>query len=89
MPDILALTETWLKSDTLENLTGYEPYHTVREIVLSGGVSLFIKKEFVSNLIPSASFTNESIEVITAELEHETQTWVIIANHRPVRGPTD
>ena len=87
MPDILALTETWLESNSHENLTGYKSYHTVREIGLSGGVSLFIKEEFVSNPISSASFANESIEVITAELEHENKTWVIIAIYRPIRGP--
>ena len=48
-PDILALTETWYKSEDIQFLTGYDGYHTTRSIRRSGGVCLRKSKYFFSN----------------------------------------
>ena len=40
--DIFVITETWFIEDNVENLLGYNAYHTFRIGRRSGGVSIYV-----------------------------------------------
>ena len=69
-PDILILTETWLKEDNHEfaNIRGYEGFHTIRTSGRSGGVSIFCRDNLVATCLPDFCITNSFIESCTLRI---------------------
>ena len=61
-PDIIAVTETWLKESTqqLYQLDGYEAHHIYRTTREHGGVSFFINNDCHAELIKEHTFVNDS-----------------------------
>ena len=43
IPNILVLTETWFKANSIREINYFKDYHTVRSTHRSGGVSVYIK----------------------------------------------
>ena len=52
LPSILCLTETRFSHDKIENIPGYESFHTVRNSETpAGGISLYVSNEICSKKI--------------------------------------
>ena len=65
MPQIIILTETWFSNENAWNLEGYESYHTIRPNRRSGGVSVYVKNNLVSNKLQNLCICNENIDICT------------------------
>ena len=68
MPQIIILTETWFSNENAWNLEGYASYNTIRPIRRSGGVSVFVKNNLVSNKLQNLCICNENIEICTVSI---------------------
>ena len=84
LPSIFCLTETRFSLSTLQNISGYDAFHTTRASnTPSGGISLFIKENLKAKKIESISYSNDTIEICTAEFYFGKQNVMIIGVYRP------
>ena len=84
LPSIFCLTETRFSDDKIENFPGYESFHTVRNSdTPAGGISLFISNSICSNKIETLSFSNNTIEICTVEINFGDVNITIIGVYRP------
>ena len=81
-PNVLVLTETWCSNDSTPIIPGYYGYHVTRD-GRSGGVSVFIDENYVSNCVQNLSFCNSTIEVCTVDISVNDLNFTIIAIYRP------
>ena len=84
-PDILAVTETWLKESNkhLYSLDGYVSHHLVRLNREQGGISVFIKNDFTTELLNQYCYINDDIEIFTFKLKTSNLTYTISVIYRP------
>ena len=83
-PSIFCLTETRFSLSTLQNISGYNSFHTVRDTnTASGGISIFINENFKAKKIDSFSFCNNSIEICTTEVYFGNKNAIVIGIYRP------
>lgn len=84
-PDIVCLTESWLKEDHTDshlvkgNNRSYSIFRCDRTCASGGGVAVFVSHKFTSNLI--ATHRNDSFEVIVIDI-YSTKTYRIICVYR-------
>ena len=83
LPDIFVLTETWMNDFDNINIPGYNAYHTIRTWGRSGGVSIFVRSDFMSKNIVDFSYSNTSIEICTVEIKSNNHSIIIIGVYRP------
>ena len=84
MPSVLCLTETRFSLATLNNLPGYDSFHTIRDSnTPAGGISLFINERLKARKIESMSYCNSTIEICTTEFKFGNQHVVILGIYRP------
>ena len=84
-PDIIAVTETWLKESTqhLYQLDGYVSHHIYRTTREHGGVTFFINNDYHAELIQDFTFVNDDLEICTIKLKSTTPNYVISVIYRP------
>ena len=85
LPDVLAVTETWLKESTkhLYPLDGYASHHLVRTNRNQGGISIYTKTEFTIEPINQYCYINNNIEILTTNLNILNSTYIISVIYRP------
>ena len=84
-PDVLALTETWLKESNkhLFSLDGYVSHHIIRTKKEQGGISIFTKNYLNVDLLNQYCYINDSIEILTIKLKTTNLTYIISIIYRP------
>ena len=83
IPDLLILTETWFKEDSLKEIPHFKDYHTIRQTHRSGGVSAYVKDNLNSNQIQNLSFSTPFIEICTIEIITNLNTFYVLSVYRP------
>ena len=72
--DIVAISETWLTSDSdlnMYQLEGYDMFHINRTEKKGGGVALFTKKYLKCKVLKDLSVCNDMFEIISVEISVE------------------
>lgn len=84
-PDIIAITETWLKDSTkhLYSMDGYTSFHLVRTQREHGGISVFVKDEINAVTLGQYYFVDEHIELHSLKIKINTLEYVIATIYRP------
>ena len=84
-PDIIAITETWLRDSTkhMYTMDGYTAFHLVRTNREHGGISVFVKDEIHANILDQYYFVNEHIELHSLKITVNAQEYVIATIYRP------
>ena len=88
-PDIIILTETWFKHDNAWDMNGYLSYHTIRNHARSGGVSIYVKNNLVSNIMPDLCKCDETIEICSVSIQINNFPLNILGIYRPHSGSID
>ena len=83
IPEILVLTETWFTDNNIQNIPGYNSYHTLRIGRSSGGVSIYVKDSFISSKIVELCISNLSIELCAVEVVIGGESWCLLGIYRP------
>ena len=84
-PDILVICETWFTQYTIQDVSGYDGFHTIRATPTGrgGGISIYSKPEFSPRSVEEISYCNSTIEVKTIEITHSGLNLFIIGIYRP------
>ena len=85
-PDCFIFSETWHDGYEPILIPNYTGFHTVRQLRRSGGISVFVKNSFNSELINELSYVNESIETCIVKISNENSCIFICAVYRPHSG---
>ena len=85
-PDLMVLTETWFNNSNTQNIQNYIAYHTLRTTNRSGGVSIYVKNSFISEIVNDFSFENESIEISTVKIHIGKLKLFVLGIYRPHSG---
>ena len=84
LPSVFCLTETHFTPYTLQNISGYDSFHTLRYTdTASGGISIFVNDNLNGKKIDSLSYSNETIEICAVEFNFGKQNVIILGIHRP------
>ena len=88
-PHLLVLCETWFSEPNINDLQGFQGYHTLRTIEKSGGLTVYIKSCSDSRFLPDLSFVNQDIDVCTVKISVDKLEAFIIGIWRLVTGRFD
>ena len=86
LPHIMTFTETWFHEGSGRNLPDYRAYHTFRHSARSGGVSVYVNDKIPSKLVEESSFSNNSIEEFTVEIQLNSKKYYIVVIYRRQSG---
>ena len=82
--DVIILTETWLKDDETYEINGYVGYHVSRKERRGGGVTIYVRDCFISNVINSINVTVGGSEVLGVRISIRHDLWYnVIGIYRP------
>ena len=83
-PDILCISETWLKPNTapLNEIEGYKSYHTLRPDGY-GGVAIYVKQDITSIPLSDYCLSNDIAELCTIKITIDNSNYVISSLYRP------
>ena len=83
-PDIVALSETWLKETTSDNIQvpGFNLFRTDRKCGRCGGVALYISNKFQGNKLQSV-FIPRQFEFLAVQIIVANAPLTIICCYRP------
>ena len=70
----------------MKDIEGYASFHSVRSGRRSGGVSVYVKKSFNSQIISQFTYVNETIEICSVKIEFSKFKLFTIAIYRPHSG---
>ena len=86
--DFIVLSETWSNSDTvsLTNIDGYLGFHTVRNEMRSGGISVYHSNKFQGHKIDELSMINDTIESCVVNINLNGKKLTIFGIYRPHSG---
>ena len=65
LPEILVLTKTLFKADSMKNMNMYKAYHKVGYVQRSIGVSVYVRDHLNSELVEHLCIFNETVELCT------------------------
>ena len=84
-PNILCFTETWFEevNSTAYNLDDYTAFHLIRPDRSHGGVTVYVNSKINAIKIPSWTFINDDIEILTLDVTFETKTYKLCTIYRP------
>ena len=82
-PDIVILTETWFSNYCIKDIAGYTGFHTAREGMRSGGVSVFVKCGIAARCVADKSYADENIEICTVEVSLRNVNLIVYGIYRP------
>lgn len=81
-PDCIMIQETW--GDTLNfNIKGYKKFILKRKNKRGGGVGIFIKEIYNSELITEMSYIKDTIEVISIKFSYKHKNFIYTSLYRP------
>ena len=84
MPSLFCLSETRFSLDRIEEIPGYNSFHTIRNRVYpSGGISLYVENNFSASKIDDLSFANDTIEICSIQITIDCKTFIILGVYRP------
>ena len=89
-PSIIVLTETWNKSENINlcSIESYNGFHTYRNHIRSGGVSVFLRNSFKGEKVEEMSICDETIEICTVKVELTDGYQLVMGLYRPHSGTT-
>ena len=68
LPSVFCLTETHFTPYTLQNISGYDSFHTLRYTdTASDGISIFVNDKLTGKKIDYLSYSNKTIEICAVE----------------------
>lgn len=76
-PNIVVVTETWFRADTVQCPNNYCGFHTVRNVGRSGGVSVFVDSCLVSVKIDSLCYSTNIVESCVVDIRCDNSSYVI------------
>ena len=88
---VLCFTESWL-TDQLKNLVSfdrYDAFHNLRVDRRGGGISVFVSKEFKTNILSDYTVMTEHFESLFIELRSDYGRIVVGTIYRPPAGNLD
>ena len=79
------ISETWFNPYTIQDVSGYEGFHTLRSTPTGrgGGISIYSKPEFSPRSVDEISYCNSTIEVNTIEISRSGLNLFVIGIYRP------
>jgi hypothetical protein len=81
---VLVLTESWLNgSSAWLDVPGYTAYHSVRQNMMGGGVSVLVSDQLESEILPKYSFINDVFEMCSVRLTIEKKSYNVLGVYRP------
>lgn len=87
VPDIVLLSETWLKSWHSDGLVSVEGYRLLRndrcDVKRAGGVGIFLKKTLKYKIISKSSYVDGLCEFIIIEVSISTSSFLIGCVYNP------
>ena len=86
LPDILCITETWLKPSNVHlfNIEDFNSFHTYRpEGSIGGGVSIYVNNNIPSVLLKDHQRCDENIEICTVKISIDKTPYIIASLYRP------
>lgn len=85
LPDVIALTETWLQEHTkhIYSIEGYTPFHLVRTDREHGGITVYTKNVINAEVLEQFCFINRNIEIFSSKLKVGDTTFIISVIYRP------
>ena len=86
MPTAFILTETWHSNEYQGIINGYKAHHTYRVERRSGGISVYVRNDIASTLIPELSFCNDTIEICVVKIRLGSELFSLIGIYRPHSG---
>ena len=89
--NFIVFSETWLNPLNFEScsLKNYSGYHTYRTDCRSGGVSVFVRQEYSSELVESLCFCNHNIESCVVRVNVGNARIFVVGVYRPHCGTID
>ena len=85
LPEILVFSETWFNNSNVTEIPGYKSFHTFRT-GRSGGVSIFVKNNFLSHKLEEISYASSDIEICSVDVVMGGASWCLLGIYRPVNG---
>jgi len=82
-PGTIVLTETWFSPTYSVDIEGYFAYHVYREDRRGGGVSIYVRSDYNSKLLPHLTQVSDVIEVCSVEVNAGRSRVVIHGVYRP------
>jgi len=82
-PSVVVLTETWFSPAYSVDIEGYCAYHVYREVRRGGGVTVYVRKDYVSRLIQRLTYVGDNIEICSVEVTAGSSSIVIHGVYRP------
>ena len=83
LPEVLIFSETWFTEDNIQEIPGYNSYHTLRVGSRSGGVSVYIKDCYLSSKIETLCVSNSIIELCSVDVVIGGVNWCLLGIYRP------
>ena len=81
--DVLVLTETWFSEGLCCEVEGFVGYHVFRDGRVGGGVSIFVRSNISSNMLPEFSSISNCSEMCVVELSLNTNYNIKYACRHP------
>ena len=75
-PDVVVLSETWLKDGSYDDLPGYKAFNSVRTEKLGGGLSIFCRNNLDYKILEVSNSNTEVMEYVHVQLHN--------ANKKPI-----
>ena len=83
-PDVIILTETFFGPNNFHEISGYVGYHVYRTDKIGGGVSIFVKDEYMSTQSLQLCFVNDDAEICSVNVKiSPNYTIHIVGYYRP------
>jgi len=85
-PSIIVLSETWFSPAYTADIEAYCSYHVYRDARRGGGVSVYVRDDYTSRLIPRLSYVGENVEMCSVEVIAGISRVVVHGVYRPPDG---
>jgi len=82
-PDVIVFTETWFTEGTVAELDGYNSFHTYRNELRGGGVSIYVSKQYSGSYVSQWSYVDVFIEMCTVNIKVRDDNIVVHGIYRP------
>ena len=83
--DIICFTESWLSDNNkdLVNMSGYLAFHSLRINRIGGGISMYVRDRFITNIIHNCTISNANLETLFLSLSIDSQNFTIATVYKP------
>jgi len=77
------LTETWFSPAYNVDIDGYSAFHVYRDGRRGGGVSIYVRSDYISRAIPRWTYIGDNIEICSVEVTAGDSSIVLHGVYRP------